>query len=945
METVYDLERMDPKTFEQIGVVLARRVLGPGVEAYGDGADGGREATFEGRFEWSNTPGGGVDVWDGYVVIQAKHRSSTDLDPGRCLTWLKKQVRDELDTWKKADSAKRRTPEYIIFVTNARLSPATGGGIETIHKFLVENTSELRAKGLKGWKVWHRDQLVSLLDTYPEVRRHFPSFLTTAIESILSRLESLERRGLQPTRDLLVEHARQGLRYEQWVNFGEVGIDSRRPISQVVVDLPVTDPEGLSSHALQCLLRRGERVLRHSLTPKDSPRHVVLTGAPGNGKSTLSQYLVQLYRAAFLATEDIGQALASISQDTGASLERLRLAKPRQQRWPVRVDMAEWASSDMADRPVMDWVARIVGIRAGQAVHARELRRWVKEWPWLLVFDGLDEVTNLDARRCILRHVADFVAEVDDDDADVLVVVTTRPGGYSDELPREHFSHFQLDYFSTEEAISYGQRTTAVRLREDQDRAKLVLERFDEASKDPATLRLLKTPLQVLIVTVILEMHSRLPVTRYGLFWTYFETLSAREQAKSNDLAVFLTKHQQEVRHVHEVVGLDLQIRAETAANSRATLPLDELRRIADQRFLEIGYADVDDRRRLVGQMVDAATRRLILLVPGEVGDDGSETVAFELRSLQELMAARRVSSGSLQSVKDRLVAMAPSPHWRNTWVFAAGRLFADDDQSRWDLVTDVVAAIDSSAGWPGWLVPTAPGLAAELLDDGLALAKPLWQTRLLNAALSALAGPLPIDIGVVARGLTVAWLGPVQHKLVLSKVQAALLGTGASRYAASRVMAESRQLRLDVLKQATGRLSSTSAPRTSTMVDEFQVKVGARGRNRVKLGTLILPGLADLFDGEIPPAFQAALTELDTVQTIEQRGGVVAGYRPKQLPNWSETVQILTDSARGFQLELAMSSLPAERWPLLHLAARELYPALARRPVGTDLSDARARQ
>ena len=270
-------------------------------------------------------------------------------------------------------------------------------------------------------------------------------------------------------------------------------------------------------------------------------------------------------------------------------------------------------------------------------------------------------------------------------------------------------------------------------------------------------------------------------------------------------------------------------------------------------------------------------------------------------------------------------MAMAPSPHWRNTWVFAAGRLFAEDDESRWDLVTDVIAAIDSSAGWPGWLVPTAPGLAAELLDDGLALAKPLWQTRLLNAALSALAGPLPIDVGVVAMGLSVSWLGRAQHKLILSKVQAALLGTEASCYAASRVLAESRRLRLEFQKQV--------------VINEIQVKVGAKGRNRTKLGTLIRPGLADLFEGEIPSDFQAALTELDTVQTLEQ-GSVLVGCRPKQLPDWSETVQILTDSSRGFQLELVTSSLPFERWPLLHLAARELYPALARRPVGAALSD-----
>lgn len=302
----YPLELIDPKTFEQIGVALARAVLGNGVEVFGDGPDGGREATFEGHVDWSKTPDCGNDSWDGYVVIQAKHRSSTDTDPQRNLTWLKRQVRDELESWTKADSNKRRVPQYLIFVTNARLSPAAAeGGIDSIHRYIAENSKALQGRGFKGWKVWHRDQIVSLLINYGEVRRAFPSFLTPAAEALLHRLESLDRTALQPTRDLLVNHAVQGLRHEQWVHFGEAGADSKKSICQVIVDLPIQRPDRTRGLALRSLVGWSEQVLRRSLTVAKDRRHVVVTGAPGNGKSTISRYLVQLYRGTAARVGDI----------------------------------------------------------------------------------------------------------------------------------------------------------------------------------------------------------------------------------------------------------------------------------------------------------------------------------------------------------------------------------------------------------------------------------------------------------------------------------------------------------------------------------------------------------------------------------------------------------------------------------------------------------------
>lgn len=622
MPVDFPLESLDPETFEQIAVALSRAVIGNAVTVFGRGPDGGREATYEGPVLWSNTTGFGEDSWDGYVVLQAKHRAALDPDPRRNLVWLRAQLSDELDRWIAAHSSRTRFPEYLLVVTNARLSPAVGGGIDTIEEYLQQRWAEqLQARGLRGWKVWHRDQVVSLLIEQAGVRRAFPSFLTSPNDKLLERFEKLEA-FFQPeaTHDLLVDHATAALRNEQWVNFGEAGEDSQQALHRVIVDLPVR--RGTSrSRALQQLMRQGEKVLRRSLTPLEEPRHVVVTGAPGNGKSTLSRYLVQLYRTAFMAKDIPSQALHDLAVGTKASMDRMGLQLPRQQRWPMRIDLADWASGDQRYTDyVIRWLTHKVAERAGRDVSVADLRRWLNEWPWLIVFDGLDEVTAPSVRRDIVNGIAEFVDEVDTVDADVFIVVTTRPGGYTDELPSEHFGEYELDYLSEREAIDYGELVTDGRMPDDQDRREEVLARFHSAVADPATARLLKTPLQVLIITFILEHAGALPPNRYLLFWAYYETLFKRETSKKNPLALFLSQHAQDVTHLHEVVGATLQARSEGGEDSQARLSLADVAQMADQRLRSVGYVDDLERGKLTEQIVAAATRRLVLLVPGGRG-------------------------------------------------------------------------------------------------------------------------------------------------------------------------------------------------------------------------------------------------------------------------------------------------------------------------------------
>ena len=89
----YNLSGLNPREFEHLVQALALAVIGPGVMAFGDGPDGGREATFRGRMSYPSVSA----PWEGYLVIQAKFRQRPAGDPHKDGAWLLDQLNQELD--------------------------------------------------------------------------------------------------------------------------------------------------------------------------------------------------------------------------------------------------------------------------------------------------------------------------------------------------------------------------------------------------------------------------------------------------------------------------------------------------------------------------------------------------------------------------------------------------------------------------------------------------------------------------------------------------------------------------------------------------------------------------------------------------------------------------------------------------------------------------------
>src|SRR5437016_2890369 len=95
-------------------------------------------------------------------------------------------------------------------------------------------------------------------------------------------------------------------------------------------------------------------------------------------------------------------------------------------------------------------------------------------------------------------------------------------------------------------------------------------------------------------------------------------------------------------------------------------------RRLVLQRIFGEGYEGEELLRR-TDDLTDAALTRLVFLVGLE-----AEKIGFEIRSLQEFMAAEALMDTRDELVRKRLDEIATIAHWRNVFLFAAGKAFSD---------------------------------------------------------------------------------------------------------------------------------------------------------------------------------------------------------------------------------------------------------------------------
>ncbi|WP_370674680.1 hypothetical protein [Pleomorphomonas sp. PLEO] len=765
----WDLTRLNPTGFERLVRALCFRSFGPGGTVFSPGPDGGRDFVFEGKLGGYESKG-----WQGYLVVQAKFRENAGRPDD--VEWLIRQLSAEFRKYKSSHPAIRK-PEYYILATNISLSGSDGvapktkklrtGGYTKIEDALKAWKGEF---GVKGVDVWSGDKIVDFLADAPGIRQSYAAWITPG--DVLNKILQSANTLRPEFKHVAGRSLKNMLHRDQFVRLKDAGSvgDAQIRTSQIFIDLPLPSSRpGLGSemqpyeHLSNCAVARLVDRAREKLDPETladeedtigtsgpSRSRIVLVGGPGQGKSTATLFLTQIFRATLLEADPATRRDHNVKRLVPEILKRAEaegIPRSIPHRYPVHISLPRFADRISQQRQLerdipslLSYIASEFALSSDQDITKDDLRAWIELHPWLLVLDGLDEVPPTGERPAILDAISQFFTEIAAANADILTIVTTRPQGYNKDLDPDLWEHWRLAELNRDEALKYAKALGEARYPDDKHRREDVEAMLNEASRQPATARLMISPLQVTILHFIIDTGGGVPTARWTLFNEYFEVLKRRERAKGGQTQRILERHLSHLGPIHHRAGLVLQTDSEQQGGAGGKLSHARFRDLVHKYLVSEGFSTAEVETR-VKELMELALNRLVLLSTQE-----EEQIQFDVRSLQEFMAAAALTSGDEALMEERLAYIAGKAHWRHVFLIAASRCFADDSfHYRRATIVNIPRQMDSAE--PDLLVKNGAKLALELISDGIGLDHPHSRRPLLQHSMDLLSlGPDSYD-------------------------------------------------------------------------------------------------------------------------------------------------------------------------------------------------------
>jgi hypothetical protein len=402
---------------------------------------------------------------------------------------------------------------------------------------------------------------------------------------------------------------------------------------------------------------------------------VVVEGAPGQGKSTLSQYLVQVQRARYL----------NFAEDLLSKVNQWHLDGPVA--FPIKIelrDLAQWLNGidpwnsqpdalhgqpRTLEAALAAHVARYSG---GTRFEVDDLLSVIGSSATVIVLDALDEVADLTDRSKVVAEVTDAIARLRNPAVRIMIVITSRPTALSNApaFDRDKFAYLTLESISPRLSLEYTENWSKARRLNERDAVELasVLAQKIEA---PHMAELARNTMQLtILLSLILTHGTSLPDKRTQLYTSYLDRFISRESEKSPAVR----DNRELLLDLHGYLGYYLHARAEgsDSKDSNGRIRIDELRAVL------ISYLEREGREPgLVDSLFNAVVTRVVALVPRVEG-----TFEFEVQPLREYFAARYLHETAPYSPvgqercgtkPDRFAGVAPNPYWMNVSRFFAG--------------------------------------------------------------------------------------------------------------------------------------------------------------------------------------------------------------------------------------------------------------------------------
>lgn len=427
----------------------------------------------------------------------------------------------------------------------------------------------------------------------------------------------------------------------------------------------------------------------------------VIVGGPGQGKSTLLQYICQAQRARHLGIDEYepdGQEIR-ITADMpripfridlrlyaknrrGILLNAAGLGKRPKRRRPPRksaptqdINDPEWLKGLPAETQQMvlleNYISDRVSLAAGGAsFKIDDLVNVVSRWPVLFALDGLDEVAPLDDRAAVSDIIRVFRDRYSSDGLDVIVVVTTRPGVVERPIWNDpKFATLQLGDLVPALKMRYIAKWVRVAKLPAERQAQL-LETFEAEHDKPHVREVSSNPMQLAILCRLLERRTVIPDQRTALYDEYIGVFFDREFEKSDTIR----QYRPTLAKIHAYIGWWMHTEAEDG-DSNGTIDVKTLRNLLYEFLGGIGQPT-----EMVDELYTEMQARVICLVQRK---QGSGVFEFEVQGIREYFAAqyliKELSAATSGTKGKRLGEAIRRPYWWNAMRFAAG-MFDDGE-------------------------------------------------------------------------------------------------------------------------------------------------------------------------------------------------------------------------------------------------------------------------
>lgn len=714
----YLYERLGDHDFQQLASALLTDHFPDFIPMALRQADGGRDGLRK-------VDAGKVLIYQVKWSVNGKEK-----DP---VTWLDQVIRSETDSLRRL--AERGVRHYVLVTNVASTAKPESGTFDQLDKKLAQHAKDFGYEQMTC--IW-REALNPWVDNAPtETKWAYAEMLAgwdLVRYLVAEHVGAAKDKGL---RDLIRKVAAAQWEDDKRVKFSQSDIDRERVVDlfvDVTADRVHTiTPKPRQTAAPATVGGAADHLLR-SPTP-----FTLVRGAPGQGKSTLSQYVCQAHRSSFVPEAERPKSLP-------------KLDKPR---LPIRLDLSDYAlwlsGADVWDhtdkqRPrtkaragdqasVECFLADLMAHESGGIkVSAKDVQEIFDRVPSLVVLDGLDEVGSPTVRAKVVKAIDKFVGRGKVYADPPKVVVTTRPS--AGELPEPSVGLFEivtLNQLTTEQRDAYLRKWCAVREIKGKD-GRALRKSFKEKSREPYINELAGNPMQLTILLDLLhEQGAATPTQRTDLYDKYVDLLLARE-ANKHPKAV--RNHKEELIEIIPFLGWYLHAHTEESQiNGRMSVA--ELKE-AMRHFQRI----YGNRESIIDELFEGASDRLWTLTSKVDG-----TYEFEVLSLREYFAARFLyrNAGEDNPAFDSTAVLREllrRPYWLNTARFYGGN-------AKGNGIYTLTAGIFEVELSPG--SSTASYLAAwALLSDGVFQRRPR-EARKVLAALCSDTG-LPILLSALDR-------------------------------------------------------------------------------------------------------------------------------------------------------------------------------------------------